>query len=91
MRTTVALYVCTHKRNDELRRLLTSVRAAAERATDRAALGVVIVDDNPDGRAKAVADEYTGAFELGVHYRHSGKQNISVARNMGLATAQPLG
>lgn len=89
-RTSVALYVCTYQRNDELRRLLDTVRAAADHARDQAALGVVIVDDNPDGRARAVADEVDGLFELGVHYRHSGRQNISVARNIGLEVAHPL-
>lgn len=90
-RTTIALYVCTHRRNGELGRLLTSLQAAAERAADRAALGVVIIDDNPDGRARSVADSFEGAFELGTHYAHSGKQNISIARNLGLEKAQPLG
>ena len=90
-RTSIALYVCTHQRNDELRRLLTSVKRAAAEATDRAALGVVIVDDNPDGRAKQVATEFESAFELGLTYCHSGRQNISIARNMGLETAHPLG
>lgn len=90
-RTTIALYVCTHQRNDELRRLLTSLLDAAERGRDRAALAVAIVDDNPDGRAAEVAEEFDGRFEKGVHYAHSGRQNISIARNLGLATAQPLG
>ncbi len=52
-----------------------------------AAVGVVIVDDNVDGRARAVADEFSGAFELGVHYRHTGSGNISIARNVGLEAA----
>lgn len=90
MRTTIALYVCTHRRNDELRRLLSSVREAAATVADRAQVGVVVVDDNPDGRAAEVADEFSGVFELGTHYRHSGHQNISIARNLGLETAHPL-
>ncbi len=89
-RTSVALYVCTHCRNAELRRLLRSLEAAAAAAVELTAFGVVVVDDNPDGRAKEVADEFDGAFELGVHYARSGQQNISVARNLGLELAQPL-
>ncbi len=90
-RTSIALYVCTHKRNTELARLLTTVSAAADQAKDLASLAVVIVDDNPDGRATAVAEKFDGVFEGGVVYRHSGKQNISVARNLGLETAHPMG
>jgi len=90
-RTSIVLYICTHKRNAELARLLATVRAAAEEATDVASLGVVIVDDNPDGRAAEVAQEFEGVFEGGLLYRHSGKQNISLARNLGLETAYPLG
>ncbi|MFV2038900.1 MAG: glycosyltransferase family 2 protein [Acidimicrobiales bacterium] len=90
MRTSIAVYVCTHERNDELRRLLTSLAAAAEQARDRASVALVIVDDNPDGRAKLVADEVAETFELGVTYRHSGARNISIARNMGLDSAAPL-
>jgi len=90
-RTSIGVYVCTHRRNDELRRLLSSLEQAAEVARERASVGVVIVDDNPDGRAESVAAEFADSFELGCHYRHSGKQNISIARNLGLAAAAPLG
>lgn len=90
MRTSIAVYICTHKRNDELRRLLVSLREAADLAGDRVSVAVVIVDDNPDGRARVVADEVDQQFELGVTYRHSGAENISTARNMGLESAIPL-
>ncbi len=90
-RTAIGVYVCTHKRNTELRRLLNSLLGATAAASDRAAVGLVIVDDNPDCRAKVVAEEFADSFELGCHYRHSGKQNISIARNLGLEAAAPLG
>jgi succinoglycan biosynthesis protein ExoM len=48
------------------------------------------VDDNPDGAARPVIDEFAEAFELGIHYRQSGKGNISIARNLALETAAPL-
>jgi hypothetical protein len=38
-----------------------------------------------------VVDAFDGRFALGIHYRHSGKQNISIARNLGLDTAAELG
>ncbi len=90
-RTPIVLYVCTHKRNDELLRLLESVKLAASAVADKAEVGVVVVDDNPDGRAKAVVEGLANSFELGLHYRKSGKQNISLARNIGLEAAMELG
>jgi succinoglycan biosynthesis protein ExoM len=87
----VAVYVCTYERNDELRSMLTALAVAAEHAAPDVATAVVVVDDNPDGRAKTVAVEFDDHFALGVHYRHSGKQNISIARNLGLETAAALG
>jgi succinoglycan biosynthesis protein ExoM len=90
----VAVYVCTYQRNDALRTMLDALVIAAEHAADRptvaASVGVVVVDDNPDGRARAVVDDYEGRFPLGIHYRHSGKQNISIARNLGLEAAAEL-
>lgn len=87
----IALYVCTHQRNEPLRTLLTSVQVAADHAAAVAEIGVVVVDDNPDGRAKGVTDSFEHRFPLGLHYRHSGAQNISVARNLGVETALSIG
>jgi succinoglycan biosynthesis protein ExoM len=87
----VAVYVCTHRRNDALRSMLTALLRAAENAAPRARVAAVVIDDNPDGRAREVVDEFEGRFALGIHYRHSGEQNISVARNLGLETAAQLG
>ena len=88
----VELAVCTHRRNAELRRLLDALCRNAEHlalpATQelvgRVKLGVVIADDNVDGRAIEVADEYANRFDLGVRYVHVGSGNISVARNASL-------
>jgi succinoglycan biosynthesis protein ExoM len=87
---TIAVYVCTHQRNDALRSMLRALVLAADSAAPRAAVAAVVVDDNPDGRARAVVDEFEGCFPLGIHYRHSGRQNISLARNLGLDTAAGL-
>lgn len=89
-RSTVCLYVCTYRRNEALTRLLHSVERAAKVAAEVARVGVVVVDDNVDGRARVVADDFDGTFELGIHYRHTGSGNISVARNTGLVAAAEL-
>lgn len=89
-RTTIAVAICTYKRNDLLTRLLEALPACAERVRDRAAMGVVIVDDTKDGEAQSVADAFVSRFELGLQYRISGKQNISLARNLAVETAMEL-
>jgi succinoglycan biosynthesis protein ExoM len=88
----LAVYVCTFRRNGPLRTQLASLAAAAEHSRPRIAVGVVVVDDNPDGRARTVVEEFPdGSFPLGLHYRHSGSQNISTARNTGIGAALELG
>jgi succinoglycan biosynthesis protein ExoM len=86
-RTTVAVAVCTYKRNDLLTRLLEALIACAERVKDRAGVGVAIVDDTAEGQARPVAEAFADRFEVGVEYRISGKQNISLARNLAVETA----
>lgn len=91
-RIRLAVYICTHRRNDELRAAIRSLAVAAKRANDRVDTGVIVIDDNPDGRAAAVAAEFgDGDFALGCTYRHSGQQNISIARNLGIETALGIG
>ncbi len=89
--TRIAVYVCTYKRNEPLARLLGTLQIAADAVASQAEVGVVIVDDNPDGRAAEVVDQFDHHFALGLHYRHAGSQNISIARNTGLDAASQMG
>lgn len=59
---TVGVYVCTFRRNELLRRLLRSLAASAAQVGDAASVGVVVVDDNRDGAARPVLDEFEGTF-----------------------------
>ena len=86
-RTTISVAICTFKRNDLLTRLLDALVVCAERVTDRAAVGVVLVDDTPEGMARPVAEAFANRFELGLEYRISGQKNISLARNMAIEGA----
>ncbi len=88
--TSIAVYVCTHRRNEPLRRMLESLSAAASEVQPGVEIAVVVVDDNPDGRAKEVVEGFDGGFLRGLHYRFSGAQNISLARNTGLEAAMEL-
>ena len=86
-RTTIAVAICTFRRNDLLTILMEALAVCAERVRDRAAVGVAIVDDTKEGHARPVAEAFADRFELGVEYRISGRQNISIARNVALETA----
>jgi succinoglycan biosynthesis protein ExoM len=86
-RVSIAVAVCTYKRNHDLALLLDALTACAEHIEDRAAVGVAITDDTAAGEARGVAESAAHRFELGLQYRISGKQNISLARNMALETA----
>lgn len=86
-RTSIAVAICTFKRNQDLTVLLRALLACAERVRERAAIGVVVVDDTATGDARVVAERFADDFELGLHYRISGRQNISLARNMAVEAA----
>ncbi|MEL6982175.1 MAG: glycosyltransferase family 2 protein [Actinomycetota bacterium] len=89
--TRVGVYICTFRRNDPLARMLDSLEVSARQAEPGVELGVVVIDDNPDGAAKVVVDASTRDFPLGLHYRHVGSGNIAAARNAGLEEAIKLG
>jgi succinoglycan biosynthesis protein ExoM len=90
-KTRIAVAVCTYKRNDALEVLMRALEACARQLGERAAVGVAIVDDTADGQARSVVEAFAGRFELGLEYRISGKQNISIARNLALETALGIG
>jgi glycosyltransferase involved in cell wall biosynthesis len=83
----VVVAICTYKRNEPLKLLLEKLLVCRDEITHRAALGVVIVDDTPEGLARPVAQEFADRFELGLLYGISGRQNISLARNQAITRA----
>jgi succinoglycan biosynthesis protein ExoM len=89
-KTSVAVAVCTCNRNGPLEVLLQALRINAERLGERACIGVVVVDDSNDGKAQVVVERFEGQFELGIHYLRSGRQNISLARNMAIEKASQI-
>ena len=87
---TIAVAICTYNRNEALTTLLEALLCSAAHLARRAAIGVVIVDDSADGQARAVVERFEGRFELGITYRISGRQNISLARNTAIETASEI-
>lgn len=86
-RLRLVVAVCTYRRNEPLKVLLEGLTVCGQQIKDRAALGVVVIDDTPEGLARPVADAFADRFELGLVYGISGKQNISLARNLAMEKA----
>lgn len=83
-RVGVIVAICTYFRNDELVTLLSKlVEFGASRWND-IDLGVTVVDDSPDGHARAIVERYATSFRLGLVYENTASRNISVARNRAL-------
>lgn len=85
------LAICTFQRNEALRHLLSTVLDYARAQTAHYELGVVVVDDSSDQQARTVVEAFEDGFDRGIHYRHSGRRNISLARNLAIETAADLG
>jgi succinoglycan biosynthesis protein ExoM len=83
---TIAVAICTYNRNEALTTLLEALLRSAAVLGQHGAVGVVVVDDSVDGKARSVVERFKGRFELGIEYRFSGRQNISVARNLAIET-----
>lgn len=82
----VSLCVCTYRRPAGLRRLL---RAVARIHTDRVErLEIVVVDNDPDGSARATIDEFEG-MPFVLRYVHEPRRGISFARNRAVVEADP--
>jgi glycosyltransferase involved in cell wall biosynthesis len=88
---TIAVAICTYHRNEGLATLLDALLATAARLAGKGKVGVVVVDDSADGHARTVIERYEGRFERGISYRISGRQNISLARNLAIETASEIG
>ena len=69
-RTAIAVAICTYKRNELLTRLLEALLVCAEQVRDRAAVGIALVDDTPEGKARVVADAFANRFETDVLHAH---------------------
>ncbi len=89
-RDALAVVICTHRRPDALGRLLDRLTECAADAGSLAAVGVVVVDDDPAASARSTAEARAADFELGLDYRVTGSGNISVARNTTLEAGSAM-
>jgi succinoglycan biosynthesis protein ExoM len=81
----VSLCVCTYRRPVGLRRLL---EAVARLRTERAeSLEIVVVDNDPDGSARATLDGMADGMPFILRYVHEPRRGISFARNRAVAAS----
>ena len=83
-RSRVAVCICTYRRPRVLEDLLVTIAHQAEDAAANASVSVVVVDDDPAGSARSVAESASGLFERGLSYSCTGSGNVAVARNRAL-------
>src|SRR5208337_4435068 len=77
--------ICTYKRPNMLRLLLDA--CAKLEAVPGLQLGVLIVDNDPAGSARAVAEAARTMFSMQIHYVVEAKRGIANARNCVLEEA----
>lgn len=84
--TTVALCVITFRRPEGLTRLLQALSMLHVPA-DGVELSVVVVDNDPEGSARPVAEHAAGAHGLRLRYEIEPARGIPMARNRALRAA----
>jgi len=82
----VTVCICTYRRTDMLRRLLTDV--ARQDSHGQFDFSVVVVDNDPERSAEAVTKEYASASTIKMKYDVEPRRNIALVRNKTLENAQ---
>lgn len=83
MLSDVVVCIPTYQRNDELRALLEALQDQG--VPEEYRLSVLVIDNNPDGRARAVVDAVSAAGgPVPVDYRHETRPGVSHVRNTAL-------
>ena len=87
----IAICICTYKRTKLLERLLRSLRYIQLPEMDAEDIRVIVVDNNPDGQARAVCDRLAGLLPMKLVFAEENQQGISFARNRAIDEALCLG
>lgn len=83
--TSMVICVPTYRRNDELAELLTALDAQTRPPADALGMRVLVIDNNPDARARSVVDAFCGT--LTVNYLHETRAGVTHVRNRALQAA----
>jgi succinoglycan biosynthesis protein ExoM len=84
---TIAICVCTCERVHSLQALLGHLSGMELGSLDPGELFFVVVDNRPDGRARAVCDEARARLPCPLYYAEEPERGISFARNRAISTA----
>jgi succinoglycan biosynthesis protein ExoM len=85
-RVHICICICTLKRPESLGILLEKIRTQA--TSEFFTYSVNIVDNDKDCSAARTIEQFRSTSEIPVEYHMEPRQNISLARNMAVATAQ---
>jgi succinoglycan biosynthesis protein ExoM len=88
---TIAICLCTCDRPQPLRSLLDMLAGMALGSLDPNDIFLVVVDNQPDGRAQAICDRARQRLPVRLHFVEELQRGISFARNRALATALARG
>jgi succinoglycan biosynthesis protein ExoM len=84
---TIAICICTCDRVDSLQSLLNVLAGIKLGSLDPSDLFFVLVDNQPDGRARAVCDQARARLPCTLHFAEERERGISFARNRAISTA----
>jgi succinoglycan biosynthesis protein ExoM len=88
---TIAICICTCDRVHSLQQLLNALPGMELGSLHPGELFIVIVDNRPDGRARAVCDEARARLPCALHFAEEPERGISFARNRAIGTALGYG
>jgi succinoglycan biosynthesis protein ExoM len=83
----IAICICTCGRAADLARLLGALADIEFGPLDPSAVFIVVVDNQPDGRARAVCGRAQERLPIALHFVEEPQRGISFARNRAMATA----
>src|SRR6266567_7084151 len=81
----IAVCVCTYKRPDYLKRLLTEL--TSQDTGGLFTYSIVIVDNDQSESARAVVSDFAAALPVPIKYCVEPRQNIALARNKAIENA----
>lgn len=82
-----AVCICTYKRPKLLERLLNSLHDIQLGELERGDVRILVVDNFPDGQARAVCERSVRTLPIGLDFIEEGKKGIAFARNRAVDEA----
>jgi succinoglycan biosynthesis protein ExoM len=88
---TIAICICTYDRAHSLQQLLSVVSRMEFGPLDPSKVFFVVVDNHPDGRARAVCEEARAHLPCPLYFAEERERGISFARNRAVSEALAYG